>query len=75
VNPVGAVDNDRTAAATRRMRGLLKSIPPTLVCPTLVGSRQIFQGFVGHEASVQATNRVQESFQDVVQAGDDFPKA
>jgi hypothetical protein len=30
VNPVGAVDNAWTASATRRMQGLLKSIPPTL---------------------------------------------
>src|ERR1035441_5738209 len=38
VNPVGAVDNARTASATRRILGLLKSIPPTLVFPTWVGS-------------------------------------
>jgi hypothetical protein len=37
VNPAGELDNARTASATRRMRGLLRSIPPTLVLPTCVG--------------------------------------
>jgi hypothetical protein len=37
--------------------------------------RQVFQSLVGRKASVQASHRVQESLQDGVLAGDDFPKA
>src|ERR1700692_1863336 len=36
-NPGGEEDSASTASATRRILGLLRSIPPTLVCPTCVG--------------------------------------
>ena len=72
VNPLGAGASARAARSASRMRGLLRSTPPTRVAPsrTPVGSSS--RMFVADESGVHTIQGGGESLDDAGQPGDDL---